>query len=335
MRLRQGRLIAAALAVLAVPPTASAGSVDADLAFARHNGLFSHIYVIRADGTGLRRVTPPRPRRSDAYGSSSPTWSPDGRRIAFASSGRAMREDAPSDVFVARPDGTGLRQITRTRDSADQPVWSPAGDRIAFVRSISSRRALRGAIYTVDPGGGALRRLTTGRYYDLSPTWSPDGARIAFVRITFTAEQLNTELYVMNADGSGQAKLADVVGSGVAWSPLGDRLLLADARDRFGQTCYHECRDSNELYTTAADGTAPVRITTTEADEAEPAWAPDGSAIAFRSDRSDPDAHDDELYLARPDGTCVTALTSNRPILTEGAPAWRPTADMSRARLNC
>jgi Tol biopolymer transport system component len=139
----------------------------------------------------------------------------------------------------------------------------------------------------------------------------------------------------MNADGSGQTKLAQVFGFGVAWSPLGDRFVMADARDRNGEICFHECADAGELYTLAADGTGPVRITTTEANEANPSWSPDATAIAFTSDRTNPDEHDDELYLARPDGTCVTQLTSNKPDVTESSPAWRPTANMARARLTC
>jgi TolB protein len=139
----------------------------------------------------------------------------------------------------------------------------------------------------------------------------------------------------MNADGTGVVRLAHVSGYSLAWSPLGDRFAVADARDGFGETCFHECTPSAEVYTLAADGSQPTRLTTHEGDDESPAWSPDGSALAFTSDRTDPADHDTELYLMRPDGSCVTRLTDNSSDVWEGSPAWRPTANMTHVRLAC
>lgn len=82
------------------------------------------LYVVRADGCGLRRVT-----RS---GAGNPSWSPDGRWIAFDTSGAG-------EIWKVHPDGSGLsRLIGGGEVRASSPVWSPNGARIAFVRSVPS-----------------------------------------------------------------------------------------------------------------------------------------------------------------------------------------------------
>ena len=108
------------------PDWASTGQI----AFAR-----SDVYVMRVGGA---------PRRLTHRGGLSPSWSPDGKRLAF------VREAAGrADVHVVRRDGHGLRRVTRRGGYA--PAWSPDGRWIAFLR--------RGDVHVVRSSGGALRRL--------------------------------------------------------------------------------------------------------------------------------------------------------------------------------
>src|SRR2546423_1858357 len=88
------------------------GSVDKPA-----NRVVTQIYTVGIDGSNLRQIT------RDAKSSSSPRWSPDGRRIAFVFDGQ---------IWTMRPDGADREQVTRISTGAGGPVWSPDGRWIAF-----------------------------------------------------------------------------------------------------------------------------------------------------------------------------------------------------------
>ena len=119
----------------------------------------SDIYVMNADGSRKRNLT--RDRASDDL----PTWSPDGRRIAFLHG----RGRSRGQLYVVNADGSGLRNLGRIAGPAlfaSQLVWSPDGRTIYFGR------------YLVSTDGSGARKLP---YIPLIAVWSPDGRQIAFV----------------------------------------------------------------------------------------------------------------------------------------------------------
>ena len=119
----------------------------------------SEIYVMNADGSRKRNLT--RDRASDDL----PTWSPDGRRIAFLHG----RGRGRGQLYVVNADGSGLRNLGRIAGPAlfaSQLVWSPDGRTIYFGR------------YLVSTDGSGARKLP---YIPLIAVWSPDGRQIAFV----------------------------------------------------------------------------------------------------------------------------------------------------------
>jgi Tol biopolymer transport system component len=209
------------------------------------------IYLMRADGKRLRQLTR-NGRRADgtAIADLLPAWSPDGRRIAFASN----RARGQLDIYVVNVDRTGLRRLTRTRRAIDvAPAWSPDGTKIAFASDRAGINNLE--IYVMKPDGSGVTRLTftAGDHNVLGddnlPDWSPDGSRIAFAS---TRDQ-NEEIYLMNADGSGQTRLtstADADESRPAWSPDGTQLLFTALRFARPLT----------LFTMNADGTQRIRL---------------------------------------------------------------------------
>ena len=138
------------------------------------------IYTARADGSVIRRVTPPGRRAGE------PTWSRRGK-IAFTSG------DANPDVYVVNPDGSSLRRLTRR--GGYQPDWSPHGKLLAFGREVTGRAQY---IYVVRSDGRRLRRLARGR----EPAWSPDGKWIAFNRNA-------DDIYVIRTNGSGLRRIAN------------------------------------------------------------------------------------------------------------------------------
>ena len=110
----------------------------------------------------------------------------------------------------------------------------------------------------------------------------------------------NTEIYVMNADGTGLTRLTD--------DPGGDRRTRLVARRLEDRLRLGPRRQLQlEIYVMNADGTARRASPTTAASDVEPAWSPDGSKIAFASDRDG----NWEIYVMNADGTAQTRLTND------------------------
>jgi Tol biopolymer transport system component len=113
------------------------------------------IYVMNADGTGIRPVTNLR------YVSGIPAWSPDGKTLAFQSNLRGKR----FQIYTIGVDGRGLRQITQAPANtyAIQPAWTPDGKAVGYSRD--------GAIWTSE--NGTETQLTSGKNVDSKPAWRP------------------------------------------------------------------------------------------------------------------------------------------------------------------
>jgi TolB protein len=126
------------------------------------------IWLARDDGTGVRRLT----RGADDR---QPNWSPTGDRVVFQ-----RRRGEVWDAWTIGPDGTGLRNVTRTRRVSETDIaWAPDGRRIVFSSDAYGDQIA--ALVAMDVETGARVRVTRARrWYDGAPSWSPDGATIAF-----------------------------------------------------------------------------------------------------------------------------------------------------------
>ncbi|MGE5273977.1 MAG: DPP IV N-terminal domain-containing protein [Verrucomicrobiota bacterium] len=138
------------------------------------------LYVARRGAKTNSELTPEFGDSAD----DTPAWSPDGKTIAFARAGSGQ-----TGLYLMRPDGAGLRQITKTK--AQNPSWAPDCRRLVF--DISDRIAV------IDAGGSHFRFLTTPGKHDSDPAWSPDGRTIAFVR--------GNNIWAMSSTGRNQKLL--------------------------------------------------------------------------------------------------------------------------------
>jgi TolB protein len=249
-------------------------------------------------------------------------------------------------LFLIRPDGSDLTQIT-TGDSQNlYPTWSHNKSRIAFMRQTSEEEDRNGDIYVINFNGTGLRRLTIGGDYhcpDWSPSgntiifdgygsgiqtvkiggnllkvvlddeyadrpdWSPDGSQVAFHRPDLDPFPGLGELFIMNADGSDIRSLG--IGFNPDWSPDGTQIAF--------------CRrttvtDPMDVYVINVDGTGLINLTDGHGGF-WPDWSPDGEKIVFNF--YDYENENYEIGIVDAGGGTVTNIT-NSPEVNEIAPQW-------------
>lgn len=223
-------------------------------------------------------------------------------RIAFVSNG---------STYTARPDGSDLRLIA---SNAFYPAWAPSHQALAVVDGQNPG----GALSYVDPSG-ARRPLTTAPDAsgegDSRPTWSPDGLRLAFGRVDFQGVGGYSSIWVINKDGQNarQISVAGCFSADPTWSPIGTHIAFWSSRDH----CTSGDIGSYELYVMRSDGTE-VRKLGTATNSGAPVFSPDGSKIAFASDRDG----DFEIFVMNADGSNQESITTFAGEDTD--PTWSP-----------
>lgn len=143
-------------------PTVAA---DGRIAFGRFGagGITSQVYVMAADGSGARPITPP------ALTAIPGEWTPDSRHLLVQSNGFRLN----ASIYRVRADGTGLRRLTRPSfpNGDIQPNSSPNGDRIAFASDRRYPDVCCNDLYVMRSDGSGLHRVATG---DLVGVVDPD-----------------------------------------------------------------------------------------------------------------------------------------------------------------
>jgi eukaryotic-like serine/threonine-protein kinase len=148
-----------------------------------------------------------------------PTWSPDGKFLAFSSN-----QSGNFDIWV-QPVGEGNAvQVTRTPEDEFEPDWSPDGQGIVFQRA-----GANGGLFVTPALGGKEQRLSS---FGSHPLWSPDGKLVLFQQTDrFTVEADSSAYFTVSLEGEPPKRLPDtVVGSdkrsGLAWHPDGKRISM-------------------------------------------------------------------------------------------------------------
>lgn len=179
------------------------------------------------------------------------------------------------DVYVVRPDGTSVRNITRSPTNEEAPAWSPDGQRLAFKEPRPGGMAL----VSTDSRGGDRRIILNvpGRHYVQAISWSPDGTRLAF---DARPAGESSDVFVVNVNGTGLVNLTTgLPGNNDAptWSPDGTQILFVHSSP--GGGVYRQ------LAVVSPSGGAPTFLTDAEYWHDFPDYSPDGSLILFNSNQ--------------------------------------------------
>ena len=210
------------------------------------------VWRVAADGTDRRRLTSNEAQEFD------PSWSPDGREIAYRS-----EVVGNSEIYVMEADGTKKRNVTRNAGSDYSPSWSPRGNQIAFT---SDRGGGRNDIYVMNTDGSGVRRVTANAATDEYPTWAPEGKRIAFV----SDRDGRWEIYVIDVGRSNEHRLTQTGGKLPAWSPDGRWIAFQGPAPGSSESEHYDY-----IWLVTPDGSRAHAI----ARGLTPAWAPSGDAV--------------------------------------------------------
>jgi Tol biopolymer transport system component len=304
------------------------------------------VFVMGATGESVRRLT------DFGY---HPTWSPDGERIAVCGEGIVdplIRGSINARVWIVDLASGDRRELVD--EDGVQPDWSPDGKRIAYWGIRGGQRDIR--IAPVD--GGAPIAVTDGPANDWNPRWSPDGEHLIFVSdrsgsmnlwrvaidgsgrprgepqpLTFGANDVGNP--TVSRDGTRLAYVSfswkdrlwrqpfDPVRGRTTGTP--EVILLAarsvphlDVSPDGRQLTYWTSGRRNDLFVVDSDGGNRRRLTEGQYKDRGPRWSPDGSRIAFYSNRSGLY----QLWTIHPDGSGLTRVSDVD--LNAGLPTWSP-----------
>ena len=239
-------------------------------------------------------------------------WSPDGRKILFATRSLADNDfNKSGDIYVMDADGENMKNLTQSPERELSATWSPDGNQIAFSLPMGEGES---SIFVVDANGHNQRRLTFAPGWDLAPNWSPDGNQIVFSR---SMAEGGSSIFVMDANGHNQQRLSPEPGiSGLPyWSPDGRKIAVRSYRDGAGR-----------IYTMGANGQNVKQFTHRPRKYCTPpAWSPNGRRLAFGSG----DARSWGIYLIDPLGDNETLITRSEVSELNGIvrvlpPTWSP-----------
>lgn len=269
--------------------TGNQGVFDTRIAFLSTKGKSKEIFICDFDGYQPRQFT------HDNSIVLSPSWSSDGKWMAYTSYSRGRPElfikhirdkrgaivaqkginsspawipgknalaatlsfSGDQEIYMLTGKGKIIKRLTYNQGIDTSPTWSPDGSKMAFV----SRRAGSPQIYIKDIKSGHTRRLTFQGNYNTEPSWSPKGNKIAFSAM----EKGEANIYVINPDGSNLMQLTRDAGNNESpsWSPDGSLIVFSSTREGVGR-----------IYVMTAFGTDQRRLLKMPGVQSQPRWSP-------------------------------------------------------------
>ena len=245
-----------------------------------------------------------------------PQCAPDGKSVVFLVSQIDVKDDKPgsSHIWTVGLDGRDERQITFSSDSESNPRFSPDGRYLSFTSSRPGK-AKGNQVWLLDRSGGEAFQLTDVKGRLQGYEWSPDSKRLALTIGDPDPDAPDTP-------GSGQS--ANDAGRG----NKAPKPIVID-RYKFKQDVQGYLLSGRRTYIYLFDleSKSLDRLTEGTADESSPSWSPDGSRLAFMSDRAaDPDRDpSSQLFVvdAKP-GSAEKAVSPATSRGGRGKPEWSP-----------
>jgi TolB protein len=253
------------------------------------NGAACSIWLVRPDGSGQRRLSPPcrTTRPTMCPDDSSPSFTPDGRHVVFTHAWGGVKQTALGDEIrhsgLARIDLDGshltvLRQLTPYAGDIQAPRVSPDGRSVVFDRynSAFARPAGADALFVTPLRGGVPRQITPWRLSAGSPSWSPDGTQILFERFVPNGSELTpgSSLYTIHRDGTHLRRVTDVGGNHFvlagSFSPDGTSIVYAT--DAAATANPRAALPFADVFTAHLDGTNVRQVTHTANLDGWPTW---------------------------------------------------------------
>ena len=181
----------------------------------------------------------------------SPSFSPDGKKLAFCST----FDEGNAEIYVTDGEGKNMRRMTFNNSSDVAPSWSPTSREVAF----TSDRGGTPQIYIMDAEGSNVRRISFGGNYHDGPSWSPSGNLIAYVA---RVDQI-FDIYVQDLRTKQIIKLTEsnARNESPCWSSDGRHLIFSSNRS-----------GTIQLYSIDYDGTNLRRLTT-QGENKLPDWS--------------------------------------------------------------
>ncbi len=283
-------------------------------------------FVLSLSALDLSHIASESLLHSSSYKNEKPSWTPDESSIVFGTN-----RDGNYEIYIMDVDGSNQRNLTNSQHNEMFPSVSPEGKKIAYVGEVEGNYD----IYVMNIDGSHKIRLTNHEKTDDWPSWAEKGKKIVFD----SDRSGSWGIYIMNNDGTSKEILVDTEEKDVdpAASPFSSKVILSrqvgEVRYLFSfdinskeekRLTFNEMTNAHpslnfesnkivfnagvdfwDIYTMNIDGSDIKQLTRGEHDDKWGVWSPDGSKIAFNSNRNG----NWDIYTMNSDGSGIKRLT--------------------------